>query len=315
MELQALLENYCEVAMQHNVIAPELYQQYGVKRGLRDENAEGVRTGLTNISKIVASEVVDGEKRPCDGHLYYRGYDVQALIRGAVRERRYGYEEAAYLLLFGRLPNREELAEFAGVLDQKRTLPTNFTRDVVMKAPSGDIMNSLSKSVLTLASYDPHAQDLSLPNVLNQCLGLISVFPMLSVYGYHAFNHYECGNSFFIHMPESGLSMAENILRMLRPDTRYTELEARVLDCALILHMEHGGGNNSTFTTRVVTSSGSDTYSVIAAALSSLKGAPPWRREHQGGGNDAPHSGAPAGCSRRGRAALVSEGDSGGTGF
>lgn len=272
MDLEKKLDAYCETCLRNNVIAPELYQQHGVKRGLRDENAQGVLTGLTNISKIIAHKTIDGVKHPCEGKLFYRGYDVEDIIAAATQNKQYAYEEAAYLLLFGEAPNLAQLGEFSQILAQKRTLPTNFTRDVIMKAPSKDIMNSLSKSILTLASYDQNPQDISLPNVLNQCLSLISVFPMLAAYGYNAYNHYAYGKSFFIHMPDEKLSMAENILRMLRPDMEYTELEARVLDIALILHMEHGGGNNSTFTTRVVTSAGSDTYSVIAAALSSLKG-------------------------------------------
>ncbi len=250
-------------------ISRELFAEFGVKTGLRDENGKGVLTGLTNISDVRAFKFVDGVKTPSDGELLYRGYDVRDLILGSSR---FTFEEAAYLLLFGELPNREELDEFVRVLAESRIMPTNFTRDVIMKAPSADIMNSMTRSVLTLASYDPHAGDLSLPNVLRQCIQLISVFPMLAVYAHHAYSHYELGGSMYIHRPDPSLSTAENFLRMLRPDMAYTELEARVLDVALLLHAEHGGGNNSTFTTRVVTSSGSDTYSSIAAALCSLKG-------------------------------------------
>lgn len=250
-----------------------LYDEYGVKKGLRDKNGTGVLAGLTNISHIQAyEETEDGEKVPCKGKLLYRGYDITKLVSGFVREKRFGYEETTYLLLFGNLPNSEELAEFKKVLARMRTLPTNFMRDVIMKAPSKDIMNTLSRSILTLASYDDNASDLSIENVLRQCLMMISVFPMLAVYGYQAYNHYECDDSLYIHRPDPNLGMAENILRMLRPDKQYTDLEAHVLDIALVLHMEHGGGNNSSFTTHVVTSSGSDSYSVIAAALSSLKG-------------------------------------------
>ena len=194
------------------------------------------------------------------------------MVRGFQSEDRFGFDECAYLLLFGNLPNTAQLKEFKKTLGYSMTLPTNFVRDVIMKAPSHDIMNSLTKSVLTLASYDDSVTDMSLDNVLRQSLMLISVFPMLSVYGYHAYNHYECDESLYIHRPDPRLSTAENLLRMLRPDMSYTPIEAKVLDAALVLHMEHGGGNNSTFTTRVVTSAGSDTYSVIAAALSSLKG-------------------------------------------
>ena len=228
-------------------------------------------TGLTNISRIEAFKEVNGVKTPCEGKLWYRGYDVIELVKGG-RGRNFGFEEISYLLLFGELPNEHQLREFRDTLAANRTLPTNFTRDVIMKAPSSDIMNSLTRSVLTLASYDKNCNDTSIENVLRQCLSLISVFPMLAVYGYHAYNHYQNDESMYIHRPSKKLSAAENLLMMLRPDKKYTDLEAGVLDLALALHMEHGGGNNSTFTTRVVTSSGSDTYSVIAAALSSLKG-------------------------------------------
>ena len=248
-----------------------LFDEYGVKRGLRDKNGNGVLAGLTNISRIESFKYEGDKKIPCEGKLWYRGYDCIELVNG-FRNKRFGFEEVAYLLLFGNLPNEQELSQFRGVIADNRTLPTNFTRDVIMKAPSSDIMNSLTRSVLTLASYDKNCSDTSIENVLRQCMGLISVFPMLSVYGYHAYNHYENDESMYIHRPSRKLSTAENLLMMLRPDKSYTQLEAKVLDIALVLHMEHGGGNNSTFTTRVVTSSGSDTYSVIAAALSSLKG-------------------------------------------
>ncbi len=253
-------------------IPTELFKQYGVNRGLRDLNGNGVLTGLTNISMIQSKKEVNGEMVPCEGKLLYRGYDINNLVDGFTQNNYYGFEEVTYLLIFGKLPNEKELRDFREIINLSRKLPTNFTRDVIMKAPSKDIMNSMTKSVLTLASYDENVSDLSVDNVLRQCLQLISVFPMLAVYGYHAYNHYVCDNSFYIHFPDGNLSTAENILRMLRPDMKYTELEAKVLDIALVLHMEHGGGNNSTFTTRVVSSSGSDTYSVIAAALSSLKG-------------------------------------------
>lgn len=271
MSLVEYTDIYGKICENTDLISAELFDEYGVKRGLRDKNGNGVLSGLTHISKIQSFKNVDGKKVPCDGRLWYRGYDVTDLVKGFKGER-FGYEEVAYLLLFGRLPNMAELAEFKSVLNASRTLPTNFTRDVIMKAPSKDIMNSITKSVLTLASYDDNMADPSISNVLRQCLQLIAIFPMLSVYGYHAYNHYECGDSFYIHRPDENLSTAENILLMLRPDKGYTELEAKVLDIALVLHMEHGGGNNSTFTTRVVSSAGSDTYSVMAAALSSLKG-------------------------------------------
>ena len=271
-QLDNYTTKYSKICVENNDIDTALYEEYGVKRGLRDKSGEGVLTGLTNISLIKSQEIVDGKRVPCEGKLLYRGYDIMDLVKGFEHSARFGFEEVAYLLLFGNLPDRVQLKEFGETLAMMRTLPTNFTRDVIMKASSKDIMNSLTKSVLTLASYDKQASDLSIANVLRQCMMLISVFPMLSVYGYHAYNHYEKDDSFYIHRPDSKLSTAENILRLLRPDMAYTELEAKVLDIALVLHMEHGGGNNSTFTTRVVTSSGSDTYSVIAAALSSLKG-------------------------------------------
>lgn len=270
--IKAFTHKYSKVCVENNMINADLFDEYGVKRGLRDKNGKGVLSGLTNISLIKSSEEIDGKSVPCDGQLYYRGYNIFDLVRGFQNDDRFGFDECAYLLLFGRLPDKEQLVEFKKTLGYSMTLPTNFVRDVIMKAPSHDIMNSLTKSVLTLASYDDEVMDMSLDNVLRQSLMLISVFPMLSVYGYHAYNHYECDESLYIHRPDPNLSTAENLLRMLRPDMSYTPIEAKVLDAALVLHMEHGGGNNSTFTTRVVTSAGSDTYSVIAAALSSLKG-------------------------------------------
>lgn len=260
-----------ELCLRNDSIDRQLFDAYGVKRGLRDENGKGVLTGLTNISQIISFRKENGEEIPCDGELLYRGYDIKKLALGGIG-RRYIFEEGAYLLLFGDLPDEKQLGEFKTVLSECMTLPTNFTRDVIMKAPSEDIMNSMIRSILTLASYDPDANNLEISNVLRQCMQLIGTFPMLAVYGYHAYNHYEKGGSMYIHRPKQELSIAENFLRMLRPDMQYSELEARVLDIALLLHMEHGGGNNSTFTTRVVTSSGSDTYATVAAAMSSLKG-------------------------------------------
>mgnify|MGYP000490174725 CR=1 FL=1 len=256
---------------EHDRIPKDLYREFGVKAGLRDETGKGVLAGLTNISDIRAFQYVDGVKHPADGQLLYRGYDVKDLINGS-RGNRFAFEEAGYLLLFGQLPTPEQLEQFCAVLGECRTMPTNFTRDVIMKAPSHDIMNSMARSVLTLASYDPKAADLDTANVLRQSIQLAGIFPMLAVYSYHAYNHYEKDASMYIHRPDPSLSTAENFLRMLRPDMQYTPLEARVLDVALLLHAEHGGGNNSTFTTRVVTSSGTDTYSAMAAALCSLKG-------------------------------------------
>ncbi len=263
------LAHSCEVNCR---IEQELYDRYDVKRGLRDKSGTGVLAGLTKVSHIQSFEEKDGKKVPCEGKLLYRGYNIVDLVKGDILDKRFGFEEIAYLILFGELPNTEQLETFKHLLAKSRTLPTNFVRDVIMKAPSKDMMNSISKSVLTLASYDENVSDLSISNVLGQCLMLISVFPMLAVYGYHAYNHYEKDESFYIHRPDENLSMAENFLRLLRPDMKYTALEARVLDIAFVLHMEHGGGNNSTFTTHVVSSSGTDTYSAIAAALSSLKG-------------------------------------------
>ena len=265
-----------DMCIDNDSIPKALYVDYGVKKGLRDENGQGVLTGLTNISSVRAFDVIDGEKVPCDGELLYRGYDVTKLVKGA-GDKRFIFEESAYLLLFGELPDATQLEEFRRIIANCMELPTNFTRDVIMKAPSADIMNSMTRSILTLASYDDRKDDLSIENVLRQSIQLISTFPMLAVYGYHAYNHYERDDSMYIHRPDKELSLAENFLRMLRPDMKYTPLETHVLDIALLLHMEHGGGNNSSFTTRVVTSSGSDTYSAIAAAMSSLKG-----RKHGG---------------------------------
>lgn len=268
---EVLLNNYALLCREADHLEPEMFDKYEVQRGLRDKNGNGVVTGLTNISRIESFKMVDGVKTPCEGRLWYRGYDCIELVKG-FRGKRFGFEEVGYLLLFGKLPNEKQLKEFRDILAANRTLPTNFTRDVIMKAPSNDIMNSLTRSVLTLSSYDKNSNDTSIENVLRQCINLISEFPMLAVYGYHAYNHYQNDESMYIHRPSKKLSTAENLLMMLRPDKKYTVLEATVLDIALVLHMEHGGGNNSTFTTRVVTSSGSDTYSVVAAALSSLKG-------------------------------------------
>ncbi len=261
-----------ELSREADLIENDLFIKYDVKRGLRDLNGKGVLTGLTRISEIVAKKVVDGKEVPADGEIYFRGYDVHELVDAAVRENRFAFEECAYLLLFDKLPTGKELFEFEKLLGIYKSLPTSFVRDVIMKAPSRDMMNTLARSVLTLYSYDDHADDVSLPNVLRQSLQLISMFPLLSIYGYHAYNHYHEGNSLFIHPPKEELSTAETILYLLRPDSQYTELEARLLDICLVLHMEHGGGNNSSFTTHVVSSSMTDTYSVIAAAIGSLKG-------------------------------------------
>lgn len=266
------MEHLAGLCSENCRIDSSLYEKYHVKKGLRDINGKGVLAGLTNISLIEAYKEENGVSVPCEGKLLYRGINIYDLVNGLIREKRLGFEETTYLLLFGRLPSQAELDSFKEVLAKSMTLPRHFVRDVIMKAPSKDMMNTLAKSVLMLASYDPRADDLDLPNVLRQSLMLISVFPMLAVYGYHAYNHFVKGESLYIHNPDKKLSTAENILRMLRPDRKYSRLEASVLDLALILHMEHGGGNNSTFTTHVVSSSGTDTYSSVAAALGSLKG-------------------------------------------
>ncbi len=259
------------VCRDNDNIAPCLFEEYGVNQGLRDENGKGVLTGLTNISKIVSSKIIQNRMVPCDGELWYRGYRVEDLING-LSENELGFEKIAYLLLIGNMPDENEEKEFKKIIGACRTLPTNFTRDVIMKAPSEDVMNSMTRSILTLASYDRKAKNPGVDNSLRQCIQLISEFPLLAVYGYNAYNHYERNESMYIHRPDKKLSTAENLLMMMRPDKKYTLTEAKVLDTALILHMEHGGGNNSTFTTRVVTSSGSDTYSTMAAAMCSLKG-------------------------------------------
>ena len=267
-KIMELSKKCSEAAM----IDPELYGKYDVKRGLRDLNGKGVLVGLTEISDVCSTKIVDGKSVPADGSLYYRGYNVEDIIKGIDKSSHFGFEECTYLLLFGKLPTKEELQSFCALLSEYRTLPTSFVRDIIMKVPSKDMMNTLARSVLTLYSYDDRADDITLPNVLRQCLQLISLFPLLSVYGYQAYNHYHDGASLFIHAPQPEQSTAETILHVLRPDSKYTPLEAKLLDIALILHMEHGGGNNSTFTTHVVTSSGTDTYSSIAASIGSLKG-------------------------------------------
>lgn len=261
-----------KLSEQADIIETELFTKYDVKRGLRDLNGKGVLAGLTRISDVRASKIVDGVQVPIHGDLFYRGYNVKDLVAGFTKNNRFGFEEVTYLLLFDKLPNEKELDYFRTLLSYYRSLPTSFVRDIIMKAPSKDMMNTLARSVLTLYSYDDRADDTSLPNVLRQSLQLISLFPLLSIYGYQAYSHYHDGKSLYIHPPKPELSTAENILHILRPDSSYTPLEAKILDIALVLHMEHGGGNNSSFTTHVVTSSLTDTYSVIAAAIGSLKG-------------------------------------------
>ena len=270
-EITPEVQRLADMSETNNAIDKELYIQHNVKRGLRDLNGRGVLAGLTNVSDVCASKEVDGERIPIPGNLYYRGYNIKDLVNGFLEEDHFGFEEITYLLLFGELPTKEELQKFSTMLAERRSLPKFFVRDIIMKAPSPDMMNSLSRSILSLYTYDRKADDTSIPNVLRQSLNLISQFPMLMVYGYHAYN-YKRGEDLFIYAPREDLSMAENILMMLREDRKYTKLEAKILDMALVLHMDHGGGNNSTFTTHVVTSSGTDTYSTIAAAMASLKG-------------------------------------------
>lgn len=271
-EITPELLELTDLCIANSSIDTELYTKYKVNRGLRDLDGNGVLTGLTEISEIQSFDMVDGEKIPCEGRLFYRGVNVETFVEGFIKEKRFGFEEATYLLIFGKLPTVEQLADFTDLLAQYRTLPTSFARDIIMKAPTSDMMNTLARSVLTLHAYDTKANDVSIPNVLRQSLLLTAVFPLLSVYGYQTYRHYFGGGSLFIHTPKPELSTAENILYMLRPNSKYTELEARILDVALVLHAEHGGGNNSTFTTHVVSSSGTDTYSVVAASLGSLKG-------------------------------------------
>ena len=270
-EITPEIEHLAKLCEENNAIEKELYAKYEVKRGLRDLNGKGVLAGLTNISDVCATKIVDGKEVPCEGTLYYRGYNIKDLVRGFLNDKHFGFEEISYLLLFGELPSEQELEAYKKTLVERRTLPPTFVRDVIMKAASRDMMNSLSRSILSLYTYDAKADDTSIPNVLRQCLNLISQFPMMMVYGYHAYN-YRMGDDLFIYAPSPKLSVAENILMMLREDRKYTELEAKILDMALVLHMDHGGGNNSTFTTHVVTSSGTDTYSTMAAAMASLKG-------------------------------------------
>lgn len=270
-EITPEIQHFANLCEKNNIIERDLYTKYDVKKGLRDLDGKGVLAGLTNVSDIQAKKIVNGKEVPCAGKLYYRGYDIKDLVKGFLQEKHFGFEEISYLLLFGELPNEKEIALFHDTLVERRTLPPNFVRDVIMKAPSKDMMNNLSRAILNLYSYDEKADDTSIPNVLRQCLNLISQFPMLMVYGYHAYN-YRRGEDLYIYAPKPELSTAENILMMLREDRKFSKLEAKILDMSLVLHMDHGGGNNSTFTTHVVTSSGTDTYSTIAAAMASLKG-------------------------------------------
>ena len=267
------IEDLSELCIQNNQIDMGLYDKYEVKRGLRDLNGKGVLTGLTEISEIYASDIDEnGISHPCDGKLFYRGVNVEDIIAGFTKDKRFGFEEVTYLLLFGKMPDKKELSDFTHLLGEYRCIPPNFVRDIIMKKPSRDIMNAVARSVLMLYSYDDRADDLSIPNVVRQSLQLISELPLLAVYSYQAYRHYHKGGSLIIHEPDPELSTSENILHLLRADGKYTPLEAEILDIALVLHAEHGGGNNSTFTTHVVTSSGTDTYSSVVSSLGSLKG-------------------------------------------
>lgn len=265
------LHQLADLCLRNSSIDPQDYIHYDVKRGLRDLNGNGVVAGLTEISEIISKKNVGGKMEPCNGELYYRGYPIEDIVQDFTQHRRFGFEETAFLLMFGQLPNTQQLQDFNTQLGRYRSLPTNFVRDVIMKAPSKDIMNSLARGVLTMAGYDNNPDDISLPNVVRQCVDLLSIIPLIAAYSYQAYAYKE-GQSLYLHAPRPDLSTAENILTLLRPDGDFTPLEAHVLDLCLVLHAEHGGGNNSTFTTHVVTSSGTDTYSCIAAALASLKG-------------------------------------------
>ena len=272
-EITPYIDSLAALSSKNNQILPGMYVEHHVNRGLRDMNGNGIVTGLTEVSQIKAKDIdAEGNVIPCQGELRYRGIDVRDIVAGLSRDNRFGFEEVVYLLLFSELPNREQLARFRKELADIRTLPPSFVRDMILKAPGKDMMNGLSRSVLALYAYDDNPDDISIPNVLRQCLQLISVFPLLSVYSYQSYRHYHQGESLFIHLPKEEYSTAENLLYLLRENGEFTELEAKILDLAMILHAEHGGGNNSTFTTHVVTSSGTDTYSAVSAALGSLKG-------------------------------------------
>ena len=266
------IEKYSKLMLERGMIDNELYQKYEVKRGLRDISGKGVLVGLTEISEIISYVMEEGDLVPCEGKLFYRGINIETLVDGFLSEKRFGFEEACFLLLFGHLPGKKEFDDFYSMIEEHTVLPENFVRDTIMTSPSKDMMNSLSKGVLTLYAFDENPDDISIQNVLRQSINLIAQFPLLAVYGYQSFSHFHDNKSLMIHPPQKGKSIAENILIMLRPDSSYTELEARILDIALVLHAEHGGGNNSTFTNHVVTSSHTDTYSTVVASLASLKG-------------------------------------------
>ena len=272
-EITPYIEELAKISRENNKIKPEMYLEHNVFRGLRDLNGTGVVTGLTEISRIKSKEIMpDGQSKPCEGELAYRGIDIKDLTNGFLSEDRFGFEETVYLLLFSELPSKDRLDAFKEALADYRSLPPSFVRDIILKAPGKDMMNILTRCVLCLYAYDNNPDDTSVENVLRQCMQLIAVFPMLAIYAYCSHRYYHRSDGLYIHTPDKKLSTAENIFKMLREDGKFSPLEAKILDLALVLHAEHGGGNNSTFTTHVVTSSGTDTYSAIAAALGSLKG-------------------------------------------
>ena len=250
----------------------ELFKDYQVKRGLRNEDGTGVMAGLTSVGAVIGYYIEDGEKIPTEGHLRYRGYDISEIVRNCENENRFGFEEVAYLLLFGHLPDSKTLSDFSKLIGNQRALPEGFAEDMILKAPSTNIMNKMARSVLAAYSYDPNPDEITAGNIIRQSIELIARLPVMAAYGYQAKSHYHDGNSLYLHTPQAGLSTAENFLYMLRPDNKYTREEAEMLDVLLMIHAEHGGGNNSAFTTRVVSSSDTDTYSAIAAAIGSLKG-------------------------------------------
>ena len=269
--LKDSMELLGEELMNGHRINPNLYVEYDVKRGLRDSAGKGVLTGLTEISDVNGYNLINGRQIPADGRLYYQGINVQDIISG-LKGRRFGFEETIYLLIFGKLPDKDELSRFLDMMSDMEELGGRFVRDVVMKGTNANIMNAMQRCILTLYTYDDNPEDISVENVLRQSLELIAKMPLIAVYSYHAYRHFRKDETLLIRNPEKGRSLAENLLLMLRPNGQYTELEAKVLDIALVLHAEHGGGNNSTFTTHVVTSSGTDTYSSTAASIGSLKG-------------------------------------------
>ncbi len=272
-EITPYIESLAKLTLENNNIVPEMYAQHNVKRGLRDDNGFGVVAGLTEVSNVKSREVDgDGNIIQCPGELYYRGVNVKGLVKGFLKDGQPGFEETIYILLFSKQPTRKELTEFSAQLAAYRSLPPSFVRDMILKAPGKDMMNMISRSVLALYAYDENPDDISMANVLRQCLQLIAQLPLLSVYGYHSYQHYHNNHNLFIHFPKTEYTTAENLLYILREDGKFSPLEAQLLDICLVLHAEHGGGNNSTFTTHVVTSSGTDTYSAISAALGSLKG-------------------------------------------